>query len=239
MSTRVHVDPDDDQSLELWTALGDLAADLPGEWVLIGGLMVQLHALEHGVSDVRVTQDIDLLAQARPPGALPRLTATLLELGFVAEGPDLDGYAHRFTRGGLVLDVLAPDGIKPPPTLRGSQKAISVPGGSQALSRSEEVEVLVGDRRFALRRPTLLGAILIKARALMVHADPEAQREDLLRLLALVGDPGAMAEGLTNNERKWLRTAEERLAFDEPTRLGDVTSRLAALTFRRLTSRPD
>ena len=28
--------------------------------------MVQLHAIEHGVSDVRPTVDIDLLGQARP-----------------------------------------------------------------------------------------------------------------------------------------------------------------------------
>ena len=32
--------------------------------------------------------------------------------------------------------------------------------------------VRVGERSFELRRPTLLGAILIKARSLMVHDDP-------------------------------------------------------------------
>jgi hypothetical protein len=33
--------------------------------------------------------------------------------GFELVGPDLDGYAHRYRRAGLVVDVLAPEGIKP------------------------------------------------------------------------------------------------------------------------------
>jgi len=35
--------------------VGELAERLPGEWTLIGGLMVQLHAVEHGITDVRAT----------------------------------------------------------------------------------------------------------------------------------------------------------------------------------------
>lgn len=104
-------------------------------------------------------------------------------------GPDLDGYAHRYKRDGLIVDVLAPEGIKPPPNLGAGLKAIGVPGGSQAITRSETVTVIVEGRSFELRRPTLLGAVLIKARSLMVHSDPETQRENLLRLLALIEYP--------------------------------------------------
>lgn len=231
---KIDVDPDDEESVELWTHLAELADSLPGEWVLIGGLMVQLHALEHATTGVRVTRDIDVLVQARPQGALARVTEALLNQGFVAEGPDLDGYAHRFVRNDVVVDVLAPDGIKPAPTLLGSRKAIGVPGGSQALSRSEEVEVVVGGRHFVLRRPTLLGAILIKTRSLMVHADPNAQREDLLRLLALVEDPRELAAEIKSSERNWLRTAEGRLDLDGTSQLDDEAMRLARLAFRLL-----
>lgn len=56
MST-IDIDLDDEQTRQLWTALGDLAERLPGEWTLIGGLMVQLHAVEHGMIDVRATID--------------------------------------------------------------------------------------------------------------------------------------------------------------------------------------
>jgi hypothetical protein len=47
-------------------------------------------------------------------------------------------------------------------------KAIGSSGGNQALQRSEVVRVTVDGRVFELGRPTLLGAILIKARSLMV-----------------------------------------------------------------------
>jgi hypothetical protein len=105
---------------------------------------------------------VDVLGQARPQGALQEIDAALTRAGFEALPPDLDGYAHRYVRGELIVDVLAPDGIDPPPTLDGSLKAVSVPGGSQALERSELVPVRMGERTFDLRRPTLLGAVLIK-----------------------------------------------------------------------------
>lgn len=225
---------EDEETLQLWAAVGDLVERLPGRWVLIGGLMVQLHAIEHGDTTARVTVDIDVLGEARPPGALRAIDAALREQGFELVGPDLDGYAHRYERGGLVVDVLAPDGIKPPTSLRRGIKAIGVPGGSQALSRSEVVTVVVGGRRFELRRPTLLGAILIKARALMVHSDPEAQREDLLRLLALIDDPRAMASDLLRAERRWLRQAERRLDLTGVSPLDAATTRRAALAYRLL-----
>lgn len=224
----------DTVGIELWSHVARLADRLPGDWVLIGGLMVQLHALERGATDVRVTRDIDVLAEARPPGALLRVVEALLADGFVAEAPDRDGYAHRFVRDDVVVDVLAPDGLTPPPTLHGSRKAIGVPGGSQALSRAEDVVVRVDGRSFALRRPTLLGAILIKSRSLMVHADPAAQREDLLRLLALVEDPRDLAADLKPTERRWLRNAEGRLDFAGSSTLDEATVRLARLTFRLL-----
>lgn len=101
-------------------------------------------------------------------------------------------------------------------------------------SRSEKVYVSVGREKFVLCRPTLLGAILIKARSLVVHRDPESQREDLLRLLSLVNDPRALAPELRKTERKWLRNAETRLAFSEPASLNAATVRRARQTYRLL-----
>jgi hypothetical protein len=232
---RIELDLQDDISRSLWHAVGDLAVRLPGEWVLIGGLMVQLHAVEHGVTGVRTTRAIDVLGQARPPGALRAIDEFLRRDGFEPTHPDLDGFAHRYERGDLVVDVLAPDGLNPPPELGGGVKAVGVLGGSQALSRSEMVRISIDGKEFELRRPTLLGAILIKARSIMRHANPEAQREDLLRLLALVDDPRAMSAALKTGERKWLREAEARLNFEAPTRLEETTIRTARLAYRILT----
>lgn len=224
----------DDESRKLWRAFGELVDRLPGEWVLIGGLMVQLHALEHGIRDVRLTRDIDVLGQARPQGALTAIDRALRSEGFEPTGPDLDGFAYRYERGDLIVDLLAPDGLNPPPRLGGGLKAVGVPGGSQALARSEVVTVSVDGLEFELRRPTLLGAILIKARSIMRHADPQAQREDLLRLLALVDDPRTLSAELKDSERTWLRRAEARLDFDGLTVLDDATVRSARLTYRML-----
>jgi hypothetical protein len=100
--SNVDIDIDDAEALELWAAVGDLVGRLPGQWVLIGGLMVQLHALEHGVTDVRPTRDIDVLGEARPPGALRAIDAELHDAGFVAVLPDLDGYAHQFSAADVI-----------------------------------------------------------------------------------------------------------------------------------------
>jgi hypothetical protein len=236
--TEIDIDIDDEQTVRLWAAVGDLAERLPGAWTLIGGLMVQLHAIEHGITDVRPTLDIDILGQARPQGALRAIDAALRHEGFELAGPDLDGYAHRYERHGLIVDVLSPDGIKPPPILRSGLKAIGVPGGSQALSRSETVTVTVADRSFELCRPTLLGALLIKARSLMAHRDPETQRVDLLRLLALIEDPRETATALRTTERKWLRAAAQRLNPTGASPLDAETMRRATLAYRLLIRDP-
>jgi hypothetical protein len=162
-----------------------------------------------------------------------RIDDALRRIGFTQIGPDLDGYAHRYERAGLVVDVLGPEGIKPPAKI-GSLKAVAAPGGTQALARSEAVTVQVDGRSFELRRPTLLGAILIKARSLMVHHDPEAQREDLLRLLSLVEDPRELARELRTTERRWLRDASRRLNVEGFSNLDGDARRRAALAYELL-----
>lgn len=232
----VSLDPPDALSRRLWSSVADLVELLPANWVLVGGLMVQLHALESGIDDVRVTQDVDVLGEARPRGALDAIHDALQRDGFEPDIPDLDGYAHRYERDGLVVDVLAPDGVNPPPTVGAGRIAVGIPGGSQALARQEPVTIRLDGRSFTLRRPTLLSAILIKARSLMVHQDPEAQREDLLLLLSLAEDPRAMAQDLRKSERGWLRKAELRLDFDRPATIGTDRVRQARLALRLLLS---
>jgi hypothetical protein len=236
--SQIDIDLEDRESVELWAALGELVERLPGEWVLIGGLMVQLHAIEHGVSDVRPTADIDLIGQARPQGSLGRIHAALESEGFAMVGPDVDGYAHRYERAGVIVDVLGPDGIRSPPVLGPGIVAVPAPGGTQALRRAETVTLSVGGRSFQLRRPTLLGAILIKARSLMVHTDPETQREDLLRLLALVDDPRKMAAGISKAERRWLRRAGGRLDPGGLSTLDPTNAQRAAQAYQLLLAEP-
>lgn len=227
------IDAADSATDRLWIAVGELAERLPAGWVLIGGLMVQLHAIEHGIVDVRPTRDIDVLGQARPPGALRALDAALRDGGFELHDPDADGYGYGWD--GIVVDLLSPDGIKPPPMLAGGVTAVGVPGGTQALERAEDVVIRVGERSFQLRRPTLLGAVLIKSRSLMVHHDAASQREDLLRLLSLIREPRELAAGLRDSERRWLRKAEMRLELRAVSLLTEDVHRRAELAYRLLT----
>jgi hypothetical protein len=72
---------------ELWSVLGDLADGHPGDWVLVGGQMVLLHALEARRSPPRVSQDLDTIIDARVrPLAVASFLATLTRLDSRAVG---------------------------------------------------------------------------------------------------------------------------------------------------------
>ncbi len=97
---------------DLWTTLCDLGDAHHEDWVIIGGQMVMLHALQAGREPGRVSQDLDAVidARVRPP-ALPAFLATLANLGFKSAGVSPDEVAHRFERGSVHVDVLGPDGL--------------------------------------------------------------------------------------------------------------------------------
>lgn len=86
---------------------------------------------------------------------------------------------------------------------------VQVPGGSQALRRTELKHVRVGTSEGAVPRPNLLGAILLKARAVTVDERPDAQRLDLAFLCSLVADPRALRAAMSSKEPAWLRARAE------------------------------
>lgn len=102
------------------------------------------------------------------------------------------------------------------------------------MARAGTVTVSVAGTTFSLRRATLLGASLIKARALMVHADPDTQRQDLIRLLALINDVRTLAAELDRSERQWLPRAADRLAFTAPSGVAVDVVRRAQLAYQLL-----
>lgn len=125
-------------------------------------------------------------------------------------GTDLPGARKRFDRR-LDDGLFRPHrrGLVTPSEIGGLLKPPT--SGSQALRRAETVALVIGGARVELRRPTLLGAILLKARSLMVHGRPEDQRADLITLLGLLTDPRAAVNELTARERAWLRAIEDKL----------------------------
>jgi hypothetical protein len=196
---------------DLWTTLCDLSDAHDRDWVIIGGQMVVLHALQARSEPGRVSQDLDTVidARVRPP-ALPAFLATLGQLGFTSAGISPDEVAHRFKRGSVHVDVLGPDGLGGRADLRttGSATTIETPGGTQALQRAERVPVRHGDRVVHAPRPNLLGAIVIKAAA--VPNDPRPQRHLRDVGLALFHCSGSTSDARRSDAEGSLSTAPRR-----------------------------
>jgi hypothetical protein len=194
----------------LWLALIEIAEGRPSDWTLVGGQMVLLHALEQGVSPPRISRDLDLVVDARARGpAIPAMARTLDELGFVISGIAPDGVGHRFARGSVAIDLLAPEGAGERAKLgvgAGAQ-TVEIRGGSYALSRSELVDVSAGGRSGRVPRPDLAGAVLIKAMAARSdkRRGPQRHLRDLAFLLSLVPDPFVLADNLGAANRRRVR----------------------------------
>lgn len=101
---------------EGWWTLFDLAEANTGDWLLIGGQMMFLLAVEHGASLPRATDDVDVVVNVRTMvRGTEWLSDWLLARGFEQDGVSADGIGHRFSRlaepgpGRVVFDVLAPD----------------------------------------------------------------------------------------------------------------------------------
>jgi hypothetical protein len=153
------------------------------------------------------------------PSATEKIGETLSGLGgHLADPPSTNAkLGHRFEVDGQIVDVLGPDGLRKPPLTLAGHETIEVPGGTQALRRCETVSVTVdGLEPVAIRRPSLLGAILLKARAVKVHHRQDDQTQDLILLLSFVEDPRSMARELSGKESRWLGDAAARLDFDDP-----------------------
>jgi len=131
--------------------------------------------------------------------------------------PPPEGIAHRYRRGGVSVDVLAPEGLGPRADLTTTPpgRTLQVPGGTQALDRTELVPVMFGDHQGLVPRPSLLGAIVGKAVAVEVDDVPDAQRLDLALLLSLVDDPIGLAAQLTKKDRQRLRSRSEMADVDQ------------------------
>lgn len=201
---------------ELWEVLLKLGRTRGLPWLLIGGQMMLLTALEHQREPVQVSQDGDAVADVRAePQALRRLVAFLQREGFELDGMSADGRAHRYVRSNSdpapKIDVLAPDHVGPRANLTTTPpgRTIEVPGATQALHHRELVEVtLASGSSGTVPRPSLLGAIVIKAAATTITTGDNSRHfNDLALLCSLVADPYQMVDAMDNSERRWLARA--------------------------------
>jgi hypothetical protein len=198
---------------QLWHVLLDLADNLTVPWTLAGGQMVLLHALEHGQAPLEPSQDGDVIADIRADHhAIIRVVRQLYQFGFTLESISTDGIAHRYSRTAqprpVQIDVLGPDGLGERADLTTSPpgRTIQVPGGTQALTRTERVPVVHESQSGQIPRPTLLGAIIMKAAATQLPT-PARHYRDLALLCSIVPDPFHLASQLTAKDRQRLQNA--------------------------------
>jgi hypothetical protein len=195
-----------------WHALMDLHERLPRHWTLVGGQMVHLHCAEHGVNPERPTEDADTVLDVRAArDILAQFTGALADLGFEPHTSG-DGLQHRWTRpaDAAQIDVLLPDGVGERAAARqgaGGAPTLETPGGSQALTRSESVAVTVSGRTGQVRRPHLVGALVMKAAAHMAVGDAgrARHRRDFVTLAALVSARDLREVELGPKDRQRLR----------------------------------
>jgi hypothetical protein len=141
---------------------------------------------------------------------LHTFTETVVDLGFTADGISADGTQHRWIRDDAVIDVLLPDGVGERAASRTGttgSPTIPTPGGTQALHRSESVPVTVDGRDGFVRRPNLVGALVMKAAAHTAIGDAAKGRHrfDFAILAALVAARDFREEELSRKDRTRLR----------------------------------
>lgn len=193
-----------------WAGLMDLHERLDHGWTLVGGQLVHLLCAERGAAPARPTDDIDTVVDIRAvPDMLAVFTGVLLELGFAPETSG-DGLQHRWRRGEAQIDVLLPDGVGARAESRpgaGGAPTLATPGGTQALDRSESVPVVVEGRSGAVRRPNLVGALVLKAAGHTAVGDAARGRHriDFVCLAALLTGRDVRDTAIRSKDRRRLR----------------------------------
>ena len=223
---------------EPWSRVFELAGVIPQDhWALIGGLMVQAHALAAGVETNRVTTDVDAVVRIEAGTfSYGDAASALLHLGYALD--DSPRLAYRFVRGAEVVDLMVADHEHPP--LRYARRDVmAVEGARQALARLESISFEVGSSTVPLPVPTLHGALVMKAAAHLVDSrDRDRHLLDAITLLACVVDVAPIIDELRGSDRKRLthlvRALDERplVAAQSPT----DTLRLARRTADELRS---
>ena len=159
-----------------WLGLLDVADAVPDRWALVGGQMVHLLCWERGRPPRRVTTDNDVVIDVRAwPHAAHDVTSVLRDLGFTTAGETWNGRQYRWVRGRAQIDVLIPRHLgERAENRRGvtGGTLLPSPGAASGLSRSEPVAVRIAGREAVVLRPSLLGALILKASAYTeIHDD--------------------------------------------------------------------
>lgn len=222
-----------------WHALIDLCERHPDGWTLVGGQMVHLHCAEREYSPTRPTDDADAVIDVRAdPHFHESFTTSLTDLGFTYQTSG-EGLQHRWVMGDAQIDVLLPDGVGERSASRpgaGGGPTLTTAGGTQALHRSETVAVTVAGHQGHVRRPNLVGALVMKAAAHSVGTDARRHRLDFVVLATILSARDFRDTPASTGDRRRLRAMLAAARKDDAVMLG-VPDAAATLTRLELAAR--
>lgn len=204
-----------------WQTVFELARHTqdPTSWRLTGGLMVQAHAMMHGLES-RSTTDADFLVDVLTHKyAVREVRDVLQKLGFQVIHGSLTGYTTRMAKGMSNVDLLVDNHLSPylrSRAMLNGQRMLGMPGSRKAVMRSMIVELQYGDESAAVCIPDILGALLMKAASWREAKQGDYSRHllDAALLASLIEDPVAQLVRLDNrsrSDRKNVRTLHDAL----------------------------
>lgn len=235
-----------------WPNVFELSTFLSEEsWVLVGGLMVQVHAMANGIDTIRPTIDLDILLDIQlSASVVMRADRAISDLGYVLQEPGdvrrKQSPHYRYVRQAAIgvekIDVMVPEHAGPTATRRlHGRPMFEVEGGTQALRRTKTCELKSNSSESArITVPDELGALILKSAAHIAdNRDRERHLQDAAVLAACITDHANELHRLGGSDRKRLRVVATVLA--DPTNpawlaLSPDLRVAGADTFRILTS---
>ncbi|MCH1882413.1 hypothetical protein [Agrococcus sp. ARC_14] len=201
-----------------WPQAFEMAHALPeGSWTLVGGLMVQLHAIAAGVPLTRPTTDVDAALHLET-GVITFVDAAA-RLRAIDYLPDeSQQHAYRFTRGQDVVDMMVADRLAPAHRPRyGGREVFRIAGGTQALRRTVDAAVRVGGKTIVMSVPNLHGALVLKGAAFLGDArDRHRHVAVAITLLACLEGVDGILGSLAGSDAKRLRALTRALDAPDP-----------------------
>jgi len=211
--------------LHPWPTLFDVASVMPTSgWILVGGLMVQAHALAHDIEVVRPTDDLDLLLDIDVSRSVAAdADRQISSLGYVLQVPlnsrSKSSPHYRYLRqsawGVERIDVMIADHAAPSARrLLQGRPMFAAEGGTQALRRTMAYAIDDGHVQVhELTVPDELGALVMKGAAYGVdRRDRERHLQDAAVLAACITDHAVELTRLAGSDGKRLRILARALA---------------------------
>jgi len=200
-----------------WDIVAEISSCIdPTSWVLVGGLMVQAHAMMADLQP-RATIDVDVLIDVLADTAnITHVITSLEDLGFKLQESGLRGAPlHRLKRKDQIIDVLIAEHL--PSRKRKSAKVQMLPlmeteGGAQALGRKMKVALKTPEGQRIFFTPDILGALVLKAAA--YHSDNRNRGrhlDDVALLSSLVDNVAQELSRLHGSDQKRIRAVAKVL----------------------------